>query len=111
MSKKTYSDQLKDPLWQKKRLEVLALSGWKCHECSDTSTTLHVHHRYYVAHRMAWEYPPFCYQVLCETCHEFIKERTLERRSEGAFMFEEWEAGLDYFGDKIFDMWAEVASH
>ena len=29
----TYSDKLKSPKWQKKRLEVLNLRGFKCEKC------------------------------------------------------------------------------
>lgn len=66
----TYSEQLKDPRWQKKRLEVLQRDNFKCCECSEDTITLHVHHRYYVAKRMAWEYPNVTYVTLCKNCHK-----------------------------------------
>jgi 5-methylcytosine-specific restriction endonuclease McrA len=64
----TYAELLKDPRWQRKRLEILNRDEWMC-MCGDTTTTLHVHHRYYVKGRDPWEYPDFCYVTLCETCH------------------------------------------
>jgi hypothetical protein len=34
-----YADLLKNPQWQKKRLEVLEASGWECEMCGDKTTT------------------------------------------------------------------------
>ncbi len=101
-----YWQRLQDPRWQKKRLEVLQRASFTCEECRDESSTLHVHHRYYVDGRLPWEYPDFCFQALCRTCHEGKKTAPENHRLEGSCMFEDWEAGLDYFGDKIFDMFA-----
>lgn len=87
----------------------MQLYGFKCQNCDDTEKTLNIHHRYYVSGRMPWEYPDFCYQVLCKECHEYEKEQWEERRldmSIGAPVkcHDEWEEGLNYFGDKIFDL-------
>jgi hypothetical protein len=103
----TYAEQREDPRWQKKRLEILNRSRFSCEDCGDVKKTLHVHHRYYVAHRMPWEYPDFCYQVLCKDCHDLIKENTEYNRSEGDSMFEDWEIGLDHFGVNIIDVASE----
>jgi hypothetical protein len=65
----TYSEQLKHPNWQRKRLEVLAAASWECANCGDTEMTLHVHHRRYVKGRMAWEYEAHEMQALCQSCH------------------------------------------
>jgi len=102
--KSPYMLRLLDPRWQKKRLEVLARSNFSCDECGEKKRTLHVHHRYYISHRMPWEYPDFCYQSLCDECHELVKETVEDNRKEGASMFEEWEEGLDHFGTGIFDV-------
>ena len=67
--KLTYSEQLKHPNWQKKRLESLEAARWECANCGDKSQTLHVHHRQYFKGRMAWEYSGAELAVLCETCH------------------------------------------
>jgi hypothetical protein len=48
----TYSEKLKDPRWQRKRLEVMDLAGWRCAYCASKSHTLAVHHMRYVAGRM-----------------------------------------------------------
>ena len=39
----TYSQLLRDPRWQKLRLEVLSLHKWACDVCGETQSTLHVH--------------------------------------------------------------------
>lgn len=70
MSKLTYAEQLRHPLWQRKRLEVLSLAGWACQCCAATDQTLHVHHKRYAKGRMAWEYSADELAALCETCHQ-----------------------------------------
>lgn len=101
----TYAEQLKHPLWQKKRLEVLSRENFTCQDCGNTKITLHVHHRYYVSNRYAWEYPDFCYKVLCKNCHDMLKTYSEEQRSEnGVPVPDLWECGLNYFGDSVFDL-------
>ncbi len=64
-----YSNLLKDPRWQKKRLEILQRDGFKCTNCGDDSHTLHVHHLYYTKGLKPWEYPDDALVTLCERCH------------------------------------------
>lgn len=66
----SYSEQLKHPNWQRKRLECLDGAGWACERCDAEDQTLHVHHRQYFKGRMAWEYTGLELAVLCETCHQ-----------------------------------------
>lgn len=65
----TYFEKLKDPRWQKKRLEALEASQWTCSSCYDKTSTLHVHHRQYFKGREPWEYEVGQLEVLCEECH------------------------------------------
>lgn len=74
MGKMSYSEQLKRPEWQKKRLEVLNAAGWKCQHCKADDATLHVHHKRYVKGRMAWEYAASDLESLCETYHSEAHE-------------------------------------
>ena len=74
MAKKTYSELLKDPRWQRKRLEILNRDGWKCQSCLDSESTLHVHHKHYHKGRQPWEYEDHELITLCEACHEGIDE-------------------------------------
>lgn len=66
----TYSEKLKDPRWQKRRLEAMQRDHFKCRQCGDDSSTLHVHHTYYVSGREPWQYPIGTLQTLCRDCHE-----------------------------------------
>lgn len=81
----TYSDKLRDPRWQKRRLEVFQRDGFKCCDCDSESETLHVHHRYYVRGREPWNYPLCAFQTLCKDCHEAEQEQ-----SESGWQIWEW---------------------
>jgi len=70
MGKKSYSDKLKDPRWQKKRLEIMQLRGFKCEKCGSEDKELHVHHRCYINGREVWEYDNDIFQLLCHDCHQ-----------------------------------------
>jgi len=81
MAKSRYSEKLRDPRWQKKRLEVLKRDGWKCQICLDTEETLAVHHRLYEHGKEPWDYPLGWLVTLCEPCHELEREnRVLQER-------------------------------
>lgn len=69
---KDYKEQFKSPKWQKKRLEVLNLRGFKCEACEDEEKQLHVHHRFYIKGRQVHEYDNDVLQVLCEDCHKKV---------------------------------------
>lgn len=68
MGKKSYSEKLKDPRWQKRRLAVLERDGWTCQNCGDTDSTLHVHHRWYEGE--PWDAPDEALETLCADCHQ-----------------------------------------
>jgi hypothetical protein len=70
----SYSDLLKDPRWQKKRLEVFQRDKWACRSCGSTEKTLHVHHIIYKYGANPWEYPLDNFLTLCEPCHQ-LEER------------------------------------
>lgn len=73
----TYSQQLKHPQWQRRRLEMLTGADFECTDCGDKDTMLHVHHKQYFKGRMAWEYADDELAVLCEKCHA-SEHRTAE---------------------------------
>jgi len=64
-----YHRQMKHPLWQKKRLEVLELHNYTCQECGDKETELHVHHPFYKRGAMIWDYTKEELMCLCNKCH------------------------------------------
>lgn len=68
--KPSYSEKLKDPRWQKLRLQIFERDQWKCQICGDDESTLNVHHRWYDRGAEPWEASPECLVTLCETCHE-----------------------------------------
>ena len=69
-SYKTYSEKLKDPRWQKKRLEILERDKWMCKNCRSTDKTLHVHHRLYEKGVEPWETKNKYLVTLCDECHK-----------------------------------------
>src|SRR4028119_18398 len=71
-----YSEQLRDPRWQKKRLQILERDGFACVTCGDTKSTLHVHHIKYGKRSSPWEVPAEWLKTLCEGCHERVTEAT-----------------------------------
>lgn len=64
---KTYSEKLKSPKWQKKRLEVLNRDNFTCQHCGDTETELHVHHLKYSGE--PHDSPLSDLLTLCKDCH------------------------------------------
>lgn len=74
-----YQKKLLDPRWQKKRLEILERDKWECFWCGDKTSTLHVHHLYYMQEQEPWDYPVDALVTLCAECHE---EETNYRRVE-----------------------------
>ncbi len=65
-----YSEKLRDPRWQRRRLAILERDSFACVVCGDTQTTLHVHHVAYVRGRDPWDYSERALVTLCETCHD-----------------------------------------
>lgn len=74
MAESKYSEKLKDPRWQKKRLEIFERDNWACQICYDTKSTLAVHHRRYLPVTEPWDYPDELLVTLCENCHSMERE-------------------------------------
>ncbi|MDZ4345946.1 MAG: hypothetical protein U1E51_26330 [Candidatus Binatia bacterium] len=70
MKKQPYAQQLRDPRWQKKRLEIMERDGFTCRHCESTKKTLNVHHTYYESGAAPWEYPEHALVTFCEDCHK-----------------------------------------
>lgn len=79
MGKKSYAELLKDPRWQRKRLQILERDGWKCTSCEAENVTLHVNHRRYAKSGNPWEVGDADLETLCEKCHE--EESSTYRRA------------------------------
>lgn len=70
----TYAEKLRDPRWQKKRLEILNLAKWQCEDCGTEKVELHIHHSHYLYGVDPWDHPGDLMTVVCKSCH---KERQL----------------------------------
>jgi hypothetical protein len=112
---KSYRSQYLDPRWQKKRLEVMESTSFKCESCDSETNTLNVHHKQYIPNRDVWDYRRDQFLVLCEDCHEAyhsefdwlnevigsVDPKNLSRKGMAAFLAG-WagvEIDLDEFSD------------
>ena len=69
VKKKSYSELLRDPRWQKKRLKVLERDNWICTKCGDGTSELNVHHKKYISGKKPWDYKIDMLDTLCKDCH------------------------------------------
>lgn len=77
-----YSEKLKDPRWQKKRLEIFQRDEFMCVRCFDGENTLSVHHCAYEKGKEPWEYDDDDLLTLCQNCHDIeYSERPLIEKS------------------------------
>lgn len=67
----TYSEKLRDPRWQKKRLKILERDNFTCRYCNDTETELQVHHKKYNGE--PWDAKKKHLITLCKHCHKHIE--------------------------------------
>jgi hypothetical protein len=69
-----YSEKLRDPRWQKRRLEIMQRDKFTCQICLDDKSTLNVHHLWYRPGADPWDYENTALITLCENCHQFESE-------------------------------------
>lgn len=72
MASEAYLKLLRDPRWQRLRLEVMKRDDFTCTSCGDNDRTLHIHHKRYVRGGKPWDSPAEDLTTLCESCHETI---------------------------------------
>ncbi|MEG1950846.1 MAG: HNH endonuclease [Odoribacter sp.] len=75
-----YIEELKDPRWQRKRLEVMQADKFTCQMCFRSDKPLNVHHKKYIKGYKAWEYETNELITLCEDCHKKVhrEEKKME---------------------------------
>lgn len=73
MSKKSYSEKLRDPRWQRKRLQILERDNFTCGSCGDKTSELHVHHREYESGGEPWDGDDRMKCARCKACHDKIE--------------------------------------
>ena len=77
-----YGDKLKDPRWQKKRLEIMQRDEWKCQFCGESNSTLAVHHTVYQYGKDPWEHHEENLVTICEQCHQSEYESRKESEEQ-----------------------------
>jgi|DEB3_MinimDraft_2_1074329.scaffolds.fasta_scaffold01575_8 hypothetical protein len=73
--KSSYGALLRNPKWQKARLETMQRANFACERCGDKESTLNVHHKNYKQGKNPWEYELSNFVCLCEACHECIHKQ------------------------------------
>jgi hypothetical protein len=63
-----FSEEVKEKLWQRKRLTILKRGDNRCEECATTGQ-VEVHHCYNRSGRHPWQYPDAAVLALCKQCH------------------------------------------
>lgn len=72
--RQSYSEQLQNPAWQRKRLEIFQRDKFICQLCLDPGTQLQIHHKAYLKDRAPHEYEPYYLVTLCKHCHAIVTE-------------------------------------
>lgn len=81
----TRAEQLRHPKWLRTRARIIIKYKSTCQHCRKVTPMLQVHHRYYVAWRMLWQYPDWCLIPLCDKpCHNLVHELYADT-------FQDWE--------------------
>lgn len=101
-----YSEKLRDPRWQKKRLEVFQRDEFICQICLDSESTLNIHHKRYIPGKEPWDYDLNDLVTLCEICHGSEKEAREEAES---ILLEQlrmkfFSSEIDQLGQSIYRM-------
>src|SRR5262245_3205341 len=73
----SYRQLLRDPRWQRRRLEIFQRDDWTCQRCGSMKRELHVHHQWYISGAAPWEVAGEGLLTLCARCHE---EMTMSQR-------------------------------
>lgn len=68
-NRSSYAQKLRDPRWQKKRLEVMQDRDFCCEICGDSESTLNIHHKQYLKGYEPWDYNIQQLSCICERCH------------------------------------------
>ena len=82
--RRRYRVLLRDPRWQKKRLEIFQRDRWQCQQCGATQKELQVHHLRYATGAVEvppWAYPASSLVTLCIDCHKAVSKRPRKRKT------------------------------
>jgi len=76
----TYAEKLRDPRWQKKRLEILNRDNFTCQCCGDKDSTLVIHHKVYAGD--PWQVTKDNLITYCDHCHNIFESWLKESKNE-----------------------------
>lgn len=79
-----YADKLKDPRWQRRRLEIFSRDAWACQQCGNGKSELHVHHKEYSGD--PWDAPDNCLITMCASCHKAAHDDTSKKDKDLALL-------------------------
>lgn len=74
MKNQSYPEQIKNPKWQRKRLEVFNRDNFTCQRCGSSKKEIQVHHLVYHPGNKIWEYKDHELITLCKDCHKHESE-------------------------------------
>lgn len=94
----TYSEKLKSPLWQRRRLEIMKRDDFTCQLCGDKETKLNVHHKVYRKCEV-WDYSDDELITYCQICH-LIVENFKDSEENPTILFIEKDQSI-YDSNKI----------
>jgi hypothetical protein len=79
-TKESYAEKLKDPRWQKKKSRIMERDNFTCQLCSDTETTLNVHHLKYDPSGNPWDVEDEFLVTYCYPCHRVVENCKASKR-------------------------------
>lgn len=101
MPTNAYVAKLRNPLWQKRRLEILEAANWACEDCGTKDQELQVHHCAYIPDAEPWEHTRSELMACCDSCHKRRQRlenaarvavgRYCRKQSPGALESASWE--------------------
>jgi 5-methylcytosine-specific restriction endonuclease McrA len=88
-----YSNLLKNPQWQRKRLEVFQRDKFTCQCCGAKDKEIHLHHLLYKKGSLPHDYDNEMLVTLCCDCHDFAHKDL--RKITALIAFEVLKKGVD----------------
>jgi hypothetical protein len=88
----TYVEMLKDPRWQKKRLEIMQRDNFTCQHCGAQDKNLQVHHLIYHKDYKPWEYKSDELITLCSKCHDIETQANQDLYEDFKWLKEMWKS-------------------
>lgn len=89
---KSYAELLRDPRWQKKRLEIMQRDNFTCQHCGCQDKELQVHHLIYHKDNKPWEYKSDELITLCSKCHDIETQANQDLYEDFKWLKEMWKS-------------------